>query len=803
MTFASLPGEWLLIAAAAAAAGWEWLRAFFLARPGRATARRVGVALAVGAAGGWGLAMLLAASAVWALAVLAAAGVAWAVRSYRQTTAPLSPRARLALRLLRGAVLLLAPLLAAGLVWHDRVEEPVREGLALLVDTSRSMASQDVPFAGQPVAGVAALSRIAAVESALFAQQPLCRRLAERYDLRIAGFDERLRYAAAAELTGADGDRTAIGDAVQRAKDDFLAAGVPIAGVCVISDGCNNTADIITPLAQAEAMAARGSALWLVGVGNDVAGRRASLNVRDLEAPPRIDVMQEMPVAVDVEGVGLAGVTVLVQCRLGEQLVGAREVLFDQPVQTRRLRLTAMPITAGFQRLSVTAQRPSLGERPLVGELEQSRIVHVTSRTFRVLYLEGRRRTEGKFIAAALAGEERFALTRRLLAEPLGQQDDPQAARAYWQGYHVVLLGDCPAAALGWAHLEQLRRLVAEEGRAVVMLGGRASFTGGGWADSPLAAALPVELPRPAGPDAPQLPGPITVVPTAEGLAEGPLRLGGQGDAAAQWRRLRPLPGADVLGRPKPAATVLAQSADGAPLIVAQQYGAGRTLAVALDSTWRWALAPDDTAELQKRFWRQVLLWAANPSPDAWVTTDSPRYDERRLAAGEERITVRAGVESADGAPLAELPVMVTLTWPDGRSAEVNLAAWGPVRQAVLEPLPAGAYSLELSAESDGRALSARHAFEVIDRDLETADVVANLPLLRQMGLLAEPAGGGYRPLSDLAGVLERFAVGRPAAVRQRTIRVDLVDRHRWQLVVLLLVLLSAEWAARKRAGLV
>jgi hypothetical protein len=799
-----MPAAWLVIAAACAALTWEWVRASFLVKRERLTTRRIAVALAVGAVGSLVLRFLLILSPlVWGLVILGGAAIAWAARSYRRTTSPISGRAKLLLRILRGAVLLLILLVAMGPVWNDQFDEPVREGLAVLVDTSSSMSNEDVSLppraqsaaatgAAEPAGG--AMSRIEAAESALAGQRGTCLRLADRYVFHTAGFDSHLRYQAVEDMA-AKGDRTAIGDAIQRARDDFLAAGVPVAGICVITDGCNNTADVVSPMPEAEAMASRGCALWLVGVGSDTSAQRASLNIRNLTAPDKVDVMQEMAIAADIEGVGLEGHTVTVQCRLGEQFIGAKEVTFDQPVQTRRLMFTAAATAAGFHRLTVQAQRPAIGDRPLVGEMEFSRMVHVTSRTLRVLYIEGRRRYEGKFVAAALAGQERFSVTRMILGQPLPGEPDEQAARDFWQGYHVIILGDCPAASLGWGRLEQLSRLISEEGRGLVMI------AAGGWADSQLAAALPVVVPR----QAPPLTGPIHILPTPEGLAEGVMRIGRDANDSNTWQRLRPLYEVDDLGDPKPAATVFARSAEGAaakPLIVGQQYGAGRTIAIAFDTTWQWALSPQDTADLQKRFWRQVLLWAGNPSTDAWVTTDSPRYDATRLAGGQERITVLAGAEDADGTPRMDLPVTITLTDPEGKPVVVALEPAGDVRKAVLGALPAGQYTLELSGQAGGRKLAAKHVFEVIQRDLETTEVVANLPLLRQMGELALAGGGGYRPLAELPQVLEQFA-NRPAAVRQRTISDDLVDHSRRWLLAALIGMLVVEWTVRKALGLV
>ena len=89
----------------------------------------------------------------------------------------------------------------------------------------------------------------------------------------------------------------------------------------------------------------------------------------------------------------------------------------------------------------------------------------------------------------------------------------------------------------------------------------------------------------------------------------------------------------------------------------------GRALAIAFDSTWRWVLTPKDTAELQRRFWRQVALYLAAPKGHIWITTDRAAYDLRRLKrrTRSDVVEVTAGVEDASGLPLTEAPIEATV----------------------------------------------------------------------------------------------------------------------------------------------
>src|SRR5262249_34954297 len=82
---------------------------------------------------------------------------------------------------------------------------------------------------------------------------------------------------------------------------------------------------------------------------------------------------------------------------------------------------------------------------------------------------------------------------------------------------------------------------------------------------------------------------------------------------AALWPKLPYLARFQEVGMPKPGATVLATVTSGPhgklPLLVTQNYGAGRTALLATSGTWRWQmLLPygDKTAET---FWQQLLRW--------------------------------------------------------------------------------------------------------------------------------------------------------------------------------------------------
>jgi len=71
--------------------------------------------------------------------------------------------------------------------------------------------------------------------------------------------------------------------------------------------------------------------------------------------------------------------------------------------------------------------------------------------------------------------------------------------------------------------------------------------------------------------------------------------------AFAGWRQQVP--------RPCPSGGCLGGGRSRQPLLVAHNFGDGRVMAFAGDSTWRWWMQGYESAH--KRFWRQIVLWLA------------------------------------------------------------------------------------------------------------------------------------------------------------------------------------------------
>jgi uncharacterized membrane protein len=760
-----------------------------------------------------------------ALAAIGGCAVLWAVRSYRRTTSPLRRRTKALLLALRILVLLLVVLWALRPTLERRFFKDVYATILIGIDESLSMATPDMTPAATPAAAGQedrAISRLDAVRRALVARHEDLARLEERAEVRVYTFaaaasqDVELPGEPAewpAMLPAANKPVTAIGDATSEAVTRLFRAGKDVAAVLLITDGRNNASYRHTPDRLMQRLSERGVRIYALQVGRgeqDPAGVSRVLSVRELTAPERVETFNNLPISATVEAVGLAGREVEVECRFGEEVLRTQRVPVVAERQVIDFSHVHVPHDTGTRRLTVTAR--CLGDPPrhLTGAPSAGWLVHVRDSGLRILYIEGKIRPEEKFVAQALATAKRFALDRRILIQPLKAGARPALSEELdgWLRYHVILLGDVGPEHFTAKQQELLRRLVDEHGKGFCMIGGRRSFEEGLWAGTPVAKMMPVDLGESTG----KIDGEVKVVPTPQGRKSDIMRVGAEGqDVADAWDKLDKLPGASRLRGVKPTAQVLAATSPDhgeAPLIVRQSYGKGRTLAIAFDMTWRWVISLKDTAETQRRFWRQVALYLAAPKGNVWIETDKPTYDLRRLRAGEEAITVTAGVEDGTGAPVTSPRPAVSLVHPDGRTTEtlkltVDEAARkfrGVVDHRRLAPTDDKPYVLKVSAEMDGKEVASEYRFEVAYPVLDSRDTLADLELLRR---LARGTRGEFRRLDQAGVLLRQLRVDTEPKKQPQVERRDLARDLRWPAIAAMIALLCLEWAIRKRKGLV
>jgi hypothetical protein len=367
--------------------------------------------------------------------------------------------------------------------------------------------------------------------------------------------------------------------------------------------------------------------------------------------------------------------------------------------------------------------------------------------------------------------------------------------------FNVYIVGDLDSSAFTTEEMAALAEAV-NRGAGLIMLGGVQSFGPGGYAATPLADVLPVELnrlerQRPGDPlrQDVHLTGPLKLEPAAAGGADFVVRLSPEDNRAA-WQQLPPLDGANKFGELKPAAHVLLKTPNDQPMLVAQESGNGRVLAFAGDTTWHWVM--EGHGDWHKRFWRQVVLWLArkdeSQSGDVWV-----KLAQRRFQPGG-RVEFTAGARSPEGEPVENAQLQAEILLPDESRRPVSLSRQGDHWVgSFFETQSAGDYTVMVTARQGGELLGeAKARFLVDEQDLELDNAVAERGVLDS---LAAMTGGKSLAPEQLPGLLEDLKkVPEELQIETQT-KQPLWDQ--WPLFLLLVVLLGLEWFLRKRWGLV
>jgi len=370
--------------------------------------------------------------------------------------------------------------------------------------------------------------------------------------------------------------------------------------------------------------------------------------------------------------------------------------------------------------------------------------------------------------------------------------------------YDIVLMENVDSSALGKKNIDALAAAI-DRGQGFMMIGGFYSFAPGGYRLTKFNDVLPIEMPRfvrqelglhqPIQQDQ-HLPGPLPMFP----MRSHPItRLAtNEEDNQALWRKLPPLLGANRFTAIKPRALVLAESPRGEPLLVAGEYGQGRVLAFAGDSTRRWT---HDYSGEHKRFWRQAVLWLAHrdavEKSDVWI-----RLPQRRFDAGS-RVVFTAGAKTGSGDAIADAEATAWLIGPAGQRTPIELVKDGDKWRGSLDNVPyTGRCSIVYSASQNGQKLGEAQAdFLLTSRDIELGNPAADPDQLARLAAATQDAGGRIASAEQGESILQEM-IDNPPDLKiaiQKKWQLGAGSISAWLLFLMFASLLSVEWFLRKR----
>ena len=741
----------------------------------------------------------------WLVAAIAAAMLAIVVLVGPGRSRASLPR-RLTLVLIRCGILLLVVLnmLRPTLVYTSTHKEDAT--LVLLVDQSRSMQVRD---------GLNNKSRWEALRATLEEAMPALRKLHGQFEVKVYTFDAEthpveMKDGRVPLPDVPAGQQTAIGAAL----DDVIRQenGKRLLGIVLLTDGRQQalTPRDVTALDVAARLRHLNYPVFPVVFGESRGlGGVQDVAVVDFPPPTAVFVKTEMAIHGEIKISGYANRAIPVQVFMGPsddkmELIAEKKVTATEDGQLLPVDFTYVPETPGEFKLTLKAV-PQPGELVTTNN-EQSAFVQVLKGGLHVLYIEGELRVEQKFLRRSLDASRDIKVDSIRIDPRHLETKPPDLAELLKPGkYDVYILGDIDSKAFTTAELKQLAETV-NQGKGLIMLGGFQSYGPGGYADTPLADVLPVEMDHlerqklddPIRPDV-HLMGPLRMEPTPRGLRHFVLTLatGAQANKEA-WAKLPPLEGANRFSanKLKAGADVLAE-ADGkedSPLLVTQTYGNGRVIAFAGDSTWRWCMRGFESSH--KRFWRQIVLWLAHKDQvergSVWVRLDNTRYFPT------DHVEFTAGAQSPQNEPITDAQFTVEVLKPDGKRAPVAMIRKeDQMSGSFRETQQPGDYTIEVSASRQGEALgTARTRFTVSPQDLELDNASSDPDA---MNGVATASGGTVIKPEMLAKWLNELKTDY-LNVKQET-KKTLWDT--WTFFFAVLLLLTVEWYLRKRWGLV
>jgi len=755
-------------------------------------------------------------------------GLAWWL--YRREPDYLSPRKRRLLRGLRLGAAACALFSASGIYLEMIREEPRQGTLVLLFDESESMGIQDrriTPeqlleaqgmlglsgdLGAEDVAALRETSRHAFVRRMIHKPGGFLSAVAGRYDLVAYSFGEASQASALEIGTDASGHPlvalgapdqkatrmgSALRDAANRLRGRYLE------GIVLFTDGGSNQGEDPGRVARDLHVP-----LMTVGVGLPDA---KDIEVRFVLIEDVLFKGDEFPVHVRLRQSGYAGRSGRLILRRGDEVIHEEAVPFTaEPEMTVVARIPARE--AGVFSFSAEIE-PFEDEITAANNLRVRPNVRIIDSKIQVLVVEDAPRWEFRYLWSVLQADKKRIEARALLRQVDPRRISERGSRyvaAFPRGadelrkLNLLVLGDVAPDLLTRADMDNIVRWVREEGGAVVFVAGHGHMPGA-YADTPLAELIPVDfarrppMTREEELSAPPNPG-FQARITRDGLRSPMFRLAPDPAAnALAWEKASTLfthlPSLSL----KPGATVLMEHPsvtlpDGAPmpLILGQRVGRGHVQYHASFDTWRWRSVPG--GEAHQRFWSQTVN--SLTLPNLLGLSNQVRLESERteLTVGEDS-TITAWVLDENLQPIGLPEIHIVVERSDLVRDRFRLAKYGErpgMYQGPARVLAEGAARVFVEGMEDKgdlllSALLPRLEFES--------------PAMRREELedLARASQGHFVPLPDLDELAARLA-GRAHGVR-----LHREERPLWNapgLLLLLALLLGAEWFVRRKADL-
>ena len=723
-----------------------------------------------------------------ALAVAVPALIAYA--RLRMRGGPRDRAVLLALRL-AGLAIVVVALMHPILVVSEAV--PQRNVVGVLVDDSRSMR----------IADLSGTTRADAVRHLLGTRDSsLYRALADKFVIRLFRFSGNgERVAQLGDLTY-DGVRTQLGPALEAARQELT--GVPLSGLVLVSDGADNSTGSLTDAVMS--LGARHVPVFTVGVGRERFTK--DIEVSRVEAPRNVLKGASLVVDVLVAQRGYTGDKVQMIVEDGGRIVSTQSVTLSGDGEAIPVRVR-VPTTEAGARVLTFRIPPQPGEMVAQNNTQQA-IVNVSDRREKILYIEGEPRSEMRFLRNAVRDDKNLQIvTLQRLAKDQFRRfsvDDSldlvagfPKTRDELFAYKGIILGSIEASYFTGDQLRMLADFVSERGGGLLALGGRRALGEGGFAGTPVAEVLPVDLG--GGPnDKSGYFSELKVDVTVPGSMHAATQIAdAESTSAKRWKTMPAVTSVNRIGRARPGATVLltgtpTKGGERQTVLAFQRYGRGKAIAFPVQDSWLWQMLNDVDDVTFESYWRQLLRWLVSDVPSRVMVAAAGDQ-----AAPGDAVELNAEVSDRTFLKVNNAEAVARVTSPSGNVSEMPLE-WSVTRdgqyKASFTPTEKGLYRVDVRARMGTDSIVSDPSY-IASGDLSAEYFGAEMraPLLRR---IADETGGRFYTGENVAQLAKDIVF--TDAGNTVVDRKDLWDMP--IVFLLILALVTSEWGYRKLRGL-
>jgi uncharacterized membrane protein len=522
------------------------------------------------------------------------------------------------------------------------------------------------------------------------------------------------------------------------------------------------------------------------------------LALESISTPDFGFVQQPVHLSMTVFSSALGNRNVPLVLKEGDRILVSKIIEIREDQKEYKVDLQFTPRKVGKR--IYTLNLPRFAEESILVNNQKEFEVNVARDRIRILHLNGRPSWDSRYLREVLANNPRVDLLSFFILRNLG--DDVVAPTSelslipfpsnllfddYLSSFDLVIFQNFKYEPfIDKKYLSNIRTYV-EKGGAFLMVGGELSFQGGSYSNTPIEDILPVSFKDVATRFVnkqflPKISGEFSNHPILR--LEKDLQLNDE-----VWSSLPPLHGTNLGLVVNKNAYVLLKNESESPILVAGEFGKGRTALLATDSAWSWGFRRA-SGRYFHRFWNNVIDWViAEPETRRLqLESDKERYQE------EEQVFIKFKLLKENYQPAAYITGNLTLSSRSGKIITKELTTDNLGGQVFpFVPDQAGFYEAVIEIED----LQEKIMFSVVKDNAELEKPLVNDFVLKK---IAEASGGQYIVL-DGTNDLNVFHFENPEIKVKSHSRSFSLWKN-WWAYGFVLGFLFLDWWLRRKAGL-